>query len=252
MSYSNILGFDNNQEFLPNDFDTFDSQVKLRQLFLHLSNCILDNAAKFTSYEQKFYSKLILKNAFNQKIKSMLPISFVKKHKISGHFNFCIQSTKVINNYLNKKVNTNVLVTTKVLVPSARLISICYVNNKMQLIIDKNLLFHEFVLEKIRKLHKDKEVIDLGDSISIKQDNVCALKLYTSWKTIQSKKLDIKDELEDAIKVIKKGDFNQIYLIYPKSNDFNKHIPVYVDELENKTYQIKAVPYSLRSIIRKN
>jgi hypothetical protein len=43
-----------------------------------------------------------------------------------------------------------------------------------------------------------------------------------------------------------------VYLIYPKDNDFTRQIPVYVDELKYKTYQIKAIPYSLRSIIRKN
>ncbi|MFA9240136.1 MAG: hypothetical protein ACEQSQ_09665 [Candidatus Paceibacteria bacterium] len=120
----------------------------------------------------------------------------------------------------------------------------------MQLLIDKHLLFHEFVLKKIKKLHSDKTVIDLGDSICIKSKDFIGLKIYTSWKDIEVKKPNIKDELEDAIKSIKKGEYYQIYLAYPKNDDFKKQIPVYVDELKNEEYQIKAIPYSLRSTLK--
>ena len=38
MNFNNLVGFDGNKELLPKDFDTFDSEFRLRQLFLHLSN----------------------------------------------------------------------------------------------------------------------------------------------------------------------------------------------------------------------
>ena len=76
------------------------------------------------------------------------------------------------------------------------------------------------------------------------------LKFITSWKDIEVKKPNIKDELEDAIKSIKKGEYYQIYLAYPKNNEFTKQILVFVDELKNEEYQIKAIPYSLRSTIK--
>jgi hypothetical protein len=120
----------------------------------------------------------------------------------------------------------------------------------MQLLIDKHLLFHEFVLKKISKLHQDKIVIDLGDSICIKSDDFHGVKILTSWKDIEVTKPDIKDELDSAIKSIKKGEYYQVYLAYPKTGEFNKHIPVFVDELKNKEYQIKAIPYSLRSTLK--
>ena len=98
--------------------------------------------------------------------------------------------------------------------------------------------------------HSDKTVVDLGDSICIKSEDFIGLKIYTSWKDIEVKKPNIKDELEDAIKSIKKGEYYQIYLAYPKNNEFTKQIPVFVDELKNEEYQIKAIPYSLRSTIK--
>jgi hypothetical protein len=252
MNYNDFVGFNEDKELLAKGFDTFDSELKLRQLFLHLSNFVLSSICNFTKYEEKNLAKIPLKNAFESKIKTLLPQSNIKVFKNNRSFNFCINSTKIINNYISPKSKKQIIVNSKNLLPAAKLISHCYINNKMQLLIDKNLLFHEFVLEKLRKLHKDKEVKDLGDSISIKQKDVCALKIYTSWKNIQKDNPNIQNEVNQAIGVINKGEFNQVYLIYPKDNNFKRHIPVFVDELKYKNYQIKAIPYSLRSIIRKN
>ncbi len=250
MLENNLIGFMQEKEYLPKDFDEFNSLNRLRQLFLNLSNNILRSYCHFSKYEQRKLSTISLEKAFSYKIKNMLPISFIKVQKRSSMvFNFCPISTKIINNYFNKK-STTIFISNKRLLPVAKLISICFVNNKMQVLIDKHLLFHEFVLKKIKKLHSDKIVIDLGDSICIKSKDFIGLKIYTSWKDIEVKKPNIKDELESAIKSIKKGEFYQIYLAYPKNNEFTKQIPVYVDELKNKEYQIKAIPYSLRSIIK--
>jgi hypothetical protein len=252
MLNNNFIGFDENKEYLPKDFDEFNSIVRLRQLFLNLSNNILKSTCHFTKHEQIKLSKVNLKEAFAYKIKELMPLSFIKIDKRKGikSFKLCINSTKIINNYLNRNTKHSIVISNKNLLPVAKIISLCFINNKMQLFIDKHLLFHEFVLKKIKKLHSDKTVIDLGDSICIKSQDFVGLKIYTSWKDIEVKKPNIKDELEDAIKSIKKGEYYQIYLAYPKNNEFTKQIPVFVDELKNKEYQIKAIPYSLRSIIK--
>ena len=251
MLNKNLIGFSDKEEYLPKDFDEFNSIIRLRQMFLNLSNNILHSYCHFSKYEQKKLSTISLKNAFEYKIKNMIPISYVKSNKSKNKtFKLCVSSTKIINNYLNPKDKNQIFISNKHLLPLAKLISICFTNNKMQVLIDKHLLFHEFVLKKIKKLHKDKTVIDLGNSICIKTKDFIGLKIYTSWKDIIVNKPNIQDELESAIKSIKKGEYYQIYLAYPKNNDFKKQIPIYVDELKNKEYQIKAIPYSLRSIIK--
>ncbi len=250
MLENNLIGFSQEKEYLPKDFDEFNSLNRLRQLFLNLSNNILNSYCHFTKYEQKALSNYDLEKAFTYKIKKMQPLSFIKTNRqTSKSFKFCLNSTKIINNYFNTN-KESIFISNSKLLPLAKLISVCYVNNKLQLLIDKHLLFHEFVLKKIKKLHNDKTVIDLGNAICIKSDDFVGLKIYTSWKDIEVKKPNIKDELESAIKSIKKGEYFQIYLAYPKNNEFTKQIPVYVDELKNKEYQIKAIPYSLRSIIK--
>ncbi len=249
-SFDKFVGFDNNKEYLPNIFDTFDSKEKIRQLFLNMSNNILKCVCSFSKYEQKKLSKYPLKFAFEYKIKTLLPYGFmVKSYKKNDKkvFDFCLNSTKIIEAFLNNKT---IPITNKSNLKVAKLISHCYINKNLQLLIDKDLLFHEFVLKKIKKQHKDKDVLDLGDAIVIKTEESYGLKILTSWKNIEVKNPDIKNELESAIKTIKKGEFYQIYLVYPKTENFTKQIPVYVDELKNKEYQIKAIPYSLRSAIR--
>ncbi|MDD2888964.1 MAG: hypothetical protein PHY66_14295 [Aliarcobacter sp.] len=252
MLTNNFIGFYEDKEYLPKDFDEFNSIIKLRQLFLNLSNNIFRCTCKFSKYEQIKLAKYSLMSAFTYKISMLMPFSFIRTNKKNDNnsFKLCVNSTKIINNYLNPNSKKSIFIPDKNLLPLAKLISYCYTNNKMQLLIDKHLLFHEFVLKKIKKLHNDKTVIDLGDSICIKSEDFVGLKIYTSWKDIEVKKPNIKNELEDAIKSIKKGEYYQIYLAYPKNNEFKKQIPVFVDELKNKEYQIKAIPYSLRSTLK--
>jgi hypothetical protein len=252
MINENLIGFYENNEFLPKNFDEFNSIIKLRQMFMNLSNNILKDTCTFSKYEQKKLSKYPLREAFYYKISNLMPFSFIKmnKNKHSKNFKLCVDSTIIINNYLYSEKRNFVFFANKNLIPLAKLISICFTNNKFQLLIDKHLLFHEFVLKKVRKLHCDKTIVDLGNSICIKSKDFDGLKIYTSWKDIEVKKPNIKKELEDAVKSIKNGDYYQIYLAYPKNNEFTKQIPVYVNELKNKEYQIKAIPYSLRSIIK--
>ena len=101
MLENNFIGFSRDKEYLPKDFDEFNSKNRLRQLFLNLSNNILESYCYFSKYEQKMLSNLSLEQAFSYKIKSMLPTSFIKNKKIvNTKFKFCINSTKIINNYL--------------------------------------------------------------------------------------------------------------------------------------------------------
>ena len=244
-----IVGFNEQIESLPPFFDEFNSQKKLRQMFLSLSSKLVDDIYSFTKYEQKTFSSYSLKTIFEYKIKSMLPLSNLKPFKPKCYFKLDIASTNIINNYVLKQ-NRVYLYSYKKLLPAAKLISLCFVNNKLQLNFDMDLLFHQFVLKKIEKLHTNKYVVDNGDSISIIGLNQTPLKIYTQWKQINTKKLNIQHELKNAIECIKQSEFKQVYLVYPKDIGFKRHIPIEVQELEHKHYDIKVIPYSLRSTIK--
>lgn len=244
-----LIGFINNVESLPQNFDEFNSKIKLRQLFLSLISPFIEEHCTFSKNELKNLSKYSLEKIFKEKIKSMHPISCIKTNKKTMTFKLDIASTIVINNYINKE-KKNIVFFYKNLNSLAKVISLCFVNNKMQLQFDINLLFHQFVFNKINNLHKHKEVIDSGDSICILSQNNSPIKIYTSWKSIDVKQMDIKHELNHAIESIKQSEFKQVYLVYPKALNFKRHLPIKVEELKEENYYIKVIPYSLRSTLR--
>ena len=97
MLNKDLIGFTNKEEFLPKDFDEFNSITRLRQMFLNLSNNILHSYCHFSKYEQKKLSTVSLKNAFEYKIKTMIPISYIKTMESKNNsFKFCVNSTKII------------------------------------------------------------------------------------------------------------------------------------------------------------
>ena len=120
----------------------------------------------------------------------------------------------------------------------------------MQLLLDINLLFHEFVYQKISRLHTGKRVTDEGDSITINSNDSTPTKIFPFWKDIDKNNLNIKSDVKKATKCIQNGEYYLVYLVYPKTDTFSRHIPVIVDVLEDMDYKIKAIPYSLRSTLR--
>jgi len=250
---NDFIGFSNENEWLPKNFDKFTSKQSLRKLFLSLSNNILKDFCHFSKREKELLSKGTLKAAFEYKIKSLIPISYVKPHKpykLCKSFKLDVASSKVILHYQEQKKTEQIFVSSKTLLPVARLISHCFINNQMQLLMDINLLFHEYVYQKISNLHKGKKVIDEGDSITINSEGTTPTKIYTYWKDIDKNNLNINKEVKTATRCIQDGKYPLVYLVYPKTANFDKHIPVEVDTLEDIDYKIKVIPYSLRSTLR--
>ena len=247
---NDFVGFSQNTEWFPKNFDKFTSKKALRKLFLSLSNNVLKDLCNFDKRERELLSNVPLKEAFEYKISSLLPVSYVKPHKQISSFALDIKSTRVISHYLSKNRTHQIFVSNKNLLPVARLISHCFINNQMQLLLDINLLFHEFVFQKISSLHKNKKVIDEGNSITINAEGTTPTKIYPFWRDINKHKLNINHDIKKATNCIKDGKYCLVYLVYPKTENFDKHIPVKVDILEDRDYKIKAIPYSLRSTLR--
>ena len=65
MLNKNLIGFTCDKEFLPKDFDEFNSLIRLRQMFLNLSNNILQSYCNFSKYEQRKLSFFSLEKAFS-------------------------------------------------------------------------------------------------------------------------------------------------------------------------------------------
>ncbi|XPV69707.1 MAG: hypothetical protein ACNI25_03850 [Halarcobacter sp.] len=113
--------------------------------------------------------------------------------------------------------------------------------------------FFDFVYEKISRDTKNRDVINNFDSIDIAPFDSLPVRVIPVNKEIDIKNLNISKEIEKAKDIILNDNFSQIYLVYPKHDNFTKHIQVKVKELDacSEEYIIKVIPYSLKSILRK-
>jgi hypothetical protein len=110
--------------------------------------------------------------------------------------------------------------------------------------------FMEFVYQNIPK---DKEVIKGDGYVDVIPSDSPTIRVIPTFKDINPNELDIEKEINKSIETIMGSDINQVYLVYPKNSKFVKHIEIISTKLEkeyNHTYQIKAIPYSLKPIIK--
>lgn len=110
--------------------------------------------------------------------------------------------------------------------------------------------FLNFVFEKISRNTKNRFVDKNQDSIDILLSNHPCIKVIPIFKKINKENLSLDKEIEEAYKIITDGEFTYVYFVYPKIDDFDKHIQVKVSSLEEtcSDYMVKIIPYSLNDL----
>lgn len=115
--------------------------------------------------------------------------------------------------------------------------------------------FFDYVFDKIiSKDVKDRFVCKSKDSIDIIPKESPCVKVIPVHKEIDMENLDIAVEMQKAKElVMSNSEFLNIYFVYPKNENFTRHIEVRDRDLEaaSKDYRIKLIPYSLNSLCRK-
>ncbi len=114
--------------------------------------------------------------------------------------------------------------------------------------------FFNFVYEKIARDTKNRFVTKNCDSIDIEPFDSSPVRVIPIHKEIDIENLNITQEIQRAKEIILNNDIPQIYLVYPKHDNFTRHIQIKLQELDDtcsEEYIIKVIPYSLNSILRK-
>ncbi len=247
------IGFDKNTEYLPS-FDKFQSVVNQRVMFLKFFNQEVSCNLKFSKEEFKACRKEGLFNIFVKKIFSHL----LYKNNYSTSFRLDVEKSIKINKFL-KKVNSDINFSFKNFSFSNKSTDINIAVNLIDifeesgcsLYLDGNKIFKNFVSNKIIKNNESKKIDVNYDSIDIvSEENSFRTKIFTFWEFINSKSLQIDKHIQQAVNCINNGDFKQIYLVYPKNENFDKHIRIRTEGITCSEYEIKLIPYSLRSTLR--
>jgi hypothetical protein len=250
------LGFNKNNEFLPS-FDKFQTSINQRVMFLKFFNQEVCCDLKFTTVEFKACRKETLFNIFAKKIFNNL----LFKKQTSSFFKIDVQMSLKINRFI-KKANTEVknkfsnytllnINHTSSIKTAVKLVDI-FEESGCSLYLDGNKIFKNFVFNKILRTNERKLVDIHNDSIDIKsKKNSYMTKIFTFWEFISSNDLKVVDEhIKKAVECIKNSEYKQIYLVYPKNENFYKHIQVKTKEITTDEYEIKLIPYSIRSTLR--
>jgi hypothetical protein len=247
------LGFIKDIEYLVN-FDKFGDSKSQRRLFLEFFNTQVDKSLRFSKSEICVFSKMPLKDIFVSKICSMLGIVSVPY----------IQKTIAVTQNLKFDVGINTFLA-DINIPKIYMISNHDSKNALKLItliggkmldfrLDAGDAFRQYIVNKLLKDQKTRFIEHTHNSISIIPTHEEPLMIYPFWEMVGKSAPLIDEHIKKAVDCIKESDFKQVYIVYPKNENFEKHIEVKIREFEDNIscsgYTVKVIPYSLRSILR--
>jgi hypothetical protein len=220
------IGFDIKNEFLPS-FDKFQSNINQRLMFLKFFNQEVSCDMKFTKDELKDCKKETLFNIFAKKIIKNLqydcyvysPIKKVnveKTNKVSSFINRLDSFGKKYTSFslLNSLEEHNIDIAIKLI----NVLEEC----DFSFYLDGEIIFKNFVQNKILNSGQNREVTIHPDSIDIvSTEHLFYTKIYTFWQFLDSKNLKIEDHIKKAVACIENSEFKQVYLVYPKNENFD-------------------------------
>jgi hypothetical protein len=127
------------------------------------------------------------------------------------------------------------------------LIQLIFNGKEVEMMLDLNEIFTRTVFNRIKK--EENKVVTLNAPyIHISQHGITT-RLCPRWKHINPKKLQQNyREIHDGFSQLKNEKIDQCYLVYPKTDDFMRHITL-KDECEQ---ELKMIPYSFTFINKEN
>lgn len=253
----NRFGFTLTDEYLPS-FDKFQSEANKRTMFLKLFNQGVSCNLRFSKEEILLCKKYTLSELFIKKI--------VKNLQFDGYIRTPIKTidvkkTNKINSFLNrvqkfysKKISNFSLLNSFDISDYKKALGLIDIleESDFSVNLDPEKVFKNFVSNKIIKSNDSKEIKVHSDSIDIKsEEQMFNTKIFTFWEFLDSKDLKIDMHIKKAVECIETTEFKQVYLVYPKNENFHRHIKINCDnQINTKEYAIKLIPYSLRSTLR--
>ncbi len=110
--------------------------------------------------------------------------------------------------------------------------------------------FFDYVYDKISQNTKNRFVEKSNNSIDIILNQQPSIKVIPICQNIDKDNLAIESEVDQAVDIIKQNKFQYVYFVYPKNDNFDKHIEIKTPHLDESCsdYRIKLIPYSLDTL----
>jgi len=223
-----------------------------RTMFFELYNSYMDDSISFTKKEYGGEDNIY--ETFRKKISRMLPvpIPFVDNRYLSKSKKIVIDitGTHIINAFLEKE---DILVVKRPLLVVAKLIRLLHCSHRPHLFFDLNSAFKNLVQKRIKKVNKNSLVLLKENSILVDhcKSNLDSTVIIPCYEHISSGNIQniksVQNGISEACRQINENGIKSIYLVYPKNDNFKKHIQIDLGDrvsLMSHEYKVKVIPYS--------
>ncbi|MCI6989113.1 MAG: hypothetical protein MR902_06035 [Campylobacter sp.] len=233
----NLFGFSLERDFIPKVYENLPRQDIFR-IFLLQYNASVDESLKIPLIYAK--KALRLKDIFDNYINNLLYISPLNPKKVCR---FSIASNLAINSFKTGKFSKFPL--SNLSMKAARFINLIYNKEFQGLAFEADILFFEYVFDKVTKRNKNLK-IKIKDGTIFIQKNGKNLALLTYAKSFINCPKFHQNEIEKAFEICDEN--TAVYILFPRQNSLKRHICVQNEE----TKVIKIVPYSINNILKKD
>ena len=239
------------REYLPyNEQLTSDRQKRV--IFFNMFNMYMDKDLQFTKKE--IARNCTIEENFERKIISAIDISCVKTYTPyrGANIKIDIASSLLIFAYFTQQTISFPL-KHKAFLPIGKLINLIYTPQGLSLMLDLDDMFLHLVYERIKKVNRFTDVLLYEKNIVIKdkREGVSDTLVIPSYRKLDKEHLyedmDFITQMNGVEKTLKEGGISQIFLVYPKHPNFEKHINIklpFQTKLSEDEYKVKVMPYS--------
>ena len=226
-------------EITPSIFARLD-KLSRAKIFIALYNVGVEGELKIPLSYAKF---LNFKDIFEARINFLLREKFLNFKPVDS---FCIPSNIIINGYLKDDLSKIKFIAKEPKMAAAKMIKMLYASGKFEFCIDAAQMFCQFVYDKIRLRHQDKEVVLNGGVISVKKDGKNLLSVMPSFKKVSFDDMrNLNDDIDRAVCALG-HECEMVYIVCPRNEEFRRHVEVRHCFARGC---IKLVPYTIISKI---
>ena len=226
-------------EITPSIFAKLD-KLSRAKIFIALYNVGVEGELKIPLSYAKF---LNFKDIFDARINFLLREKYLSFKPASR---FCLPSNIIINGYLKDDLSKIKFIAKEPKMAAAKMIKMLYASGKFELCIDAAQMFSQFVYDKIRLRHQDKDVVLNGGVISVKKDGKNLLSVMPSFKRVSFDDMrNLNDDIDAAVCALG-HECEMVYIVCPRNEEFRRHVEVRHCFARGC---IKLVPYTIISKI---
>lgn len=128
---------------------------------------------------------------------------------------------------------------------AAKLAQMIYAKEDKGLCFEADMLFCNYVYEKIQKRHKDKKVVFKNGIITVFKDGREIIGVMPCFKYVNMQECEkADDEIKRAYALLDGGNLEKLFIAYPRNDEFTRHIVVKKSHNDTKS-RLTLVPYSI-------